>query len=303
MYGASNHTTVVRGISRALWPYVHHPLQRLFSNHAPTDIIVSFHPVPNALLAHHRRVYAPSMPLAVVIQDFVSAPSAWFVPGHDAYFLPWPETKERALSQGLPASKLHVTGMPVRRAFMQAMETPKHHARAALGIDDHTPMVLFVGGGEGMGDMLPFVKALMVHKPRAQVVAITGHNHLLKQRLIQYCGASNLSVLGFEQEMPLWMRATDILVTKAGPNTLAEAFLMGLPVIMYHAIPGQETGNPTLVEKHGAGIWAPNPQQAAKAALHLLQHQQARLAMAEQAQRLARPRAADAIAQKLWDMW
>jgi 1,2-diacylglycerol 3-beta-galactosyltransferase len=116
------------------------------------------------------------------------------------------------------------------------------------------------------------------------------------------CSAPNLRVLGFQEQMPLWMRAADILVTKAGPNTLAEAFLMGLPAVMYHAIPGQEAGNPGFVEKHGAGVWAPKPKLAAEAVMGLLADARARNRMAEAARSLARPQAADAIARALWEL-
>ena len=64
-------------------------------------------------------------------------------------------------------------------------------------------------------------------------------------------------IYGFVREMPEFMRAADILVTKAGPGTISEAFIAGLPMILYSRMPGQEDGNVTYVVEKGAGVWAP----------------------------------------------
>ena len=300
-YHLTDHPRTVQIASRLLWPYVRKPLQRLMAAH-PCDAIVSFHPIPNAILNAYRTRNAPSTPLAVVVQDLVTAPAGWFAPGLDAYFLPQPATEARALKLGLPEQRLHLTGLPVRPAFSQALAVDKAAVRAELGAPPDQPLVLFVGGGNGAGDMFPFVQALMARKPAAQVVVITGRNESLQQRLSARCNAANLRVLGYEQQMPLWMRAADILVSKAGPNSLAEAFVMGLPVVVFHAIPGQESGNPELVASNGAGVWAPHPGQAADAVMHLLGDEKARDAMGRAARALARPHASDAIARLLWEM-
>ncbi len=300
-YHATDHPASVALLSRLFWPWAQNRIIRLLSTH-PHDALISFHPIPNGILQRYRTQYEPQTPLAVVVQDFLTAPAAWFFPDLDAYFLPWPETERRALALGLPGDDLHVTGMPVRRAFLDARELSRTELRSRLGLDDASPVVLFVGGGDGAGDMLPFVQTLMARQPRAQVVVIAGRNQALRQRLHSQCRAPNLRILGFQDNMPQWMRAADLLVSKAGPNTLAEAFLMGLPTVIYHAIPGQETGNPQLVVEHDAGVWAPEPNRAADAVMQLLQDEAARKRMSAAARALARPQAADAIARGLWQL-
>ena len=49
--------------------------------------------------------------------------------------------------------------------------------------------------------------------------------------------------------MPDFMRASDFIVTKAGPGTIAEALNAELPIILYSKLPGQEDGNVTFVER------------------------------------------------------
>ena len=57
-------------------------------------------------------------------------------------------------------------------------------------------------------------------------------------------------VQGFVQNMEEWMHACDVIITKAGPGTIAESFICGLPVLLNGYIPGQEEGNIDYVLEH-----------------------------------------------------
>jgi 1,2-diacylglycerol 3-beta-galactosyltransferase len=62
-----------------------------------------------------------------------------------------------------------------------------------------------------------------------------------------------MTVLGFTDKIPEYFRAVDLLVTKAGPGTLAEANAAQLPVVVYDYVPGQERGNVDFVRHNGLG--------------------------------------------------
>ena len=55
--------------------------------------------------------------------------------------------------------------------------------------------------------------------------------------------------------MDEYMHASDIVVTKAGPGTIAEASICGLPCILSSFLPGQEEGNVPYVEENGFGCY------------------------------------------------
>jgi len=59
--------------------------------------------------------------------------------------------------------------------------------------------------------------------------------------------------LGFVTRMAEYMAAADVLITKAGPGTIAEAASMGLPILLTSFLPGQEAGNVDLVLENGFG--------------------------------------------------
>src|SRR4030067_3875800 len=95
-------------------------------------------------------------------------------------------------------------------------------------------------------------------------------------------------IYGFVHEMPDLMHAADILVTKAGPSTISEAFIAGLPIVLYSRLPGQEDGNIVFVTSHGAGVWAPHPKQVVAALKNWVDHPEERLAAAAARRELAR---------------
>lgn len=61
--------------------------------------------------------------------------------------------------------------------------------------------------------------------------------------------------LGFVTEMALYMVATDVLVSKAGPGTISEAAALSLPVLLTSFLPGQEEGNVDFVIDAGFGAY------------------------------------------------
>jgi UDP-N-acetylglucosamine:LPS N-acetylglucosamine transferase len=65
----------------------------------------------------------------------------------------------------------------------------------------------------------------------------------------------NVSVvaLGFVTNIAEYMVAADVLVSKAGPGTIAEATSLSLPIMLTSFLPGQEEGNVDFVVEGGFG--------------------------------------------------
>lgn len=298
-YHLSDAPPMVTALSRVAWLYAARPLCHLLQRY-PTDVVVSFHGVPNYALALARRKLALSMPVAIVALDLVSVHAGWFAPGADVYIVPTERARARALRAGTPPERVGVVGMPTRRSFVEARSVSREEAREKLGLPQDKPIVLLVGGGEGMGPLIPVTRAIAAREPDAHLVVIAGRNRTLYDALRALDLPIPLQVEGFISNIAVWMRAADVLVTKAGPNTLAEAFIAGLPLVLYTALPGQEEGNVVHVVENHAGVWAPRPKAAADAVMGLLANPARRAAMAVHSQALARPHAAEDIAQRLW---
>ncbi len=299
----SDGVKLMQTMSKIVWPYARTPMCSLLRHH-PADVIASFHPIPNYALFLGLRQMGWQTPVAVVALDLVTTHAGWFVPGAEAYLVPTYAAKARALRWGVPQERVRVRGMPTRHAFLSAMNLQKSEARARLGLPQDKDIVLVVGGGEGMGPIAPVVRAIarLPRRPPPYTVVITGKNHALYEELTQLGLPASIRIEGFVGDMEVWMRAADLLVTKAGPNSLAEAFIVGLPVVLYAALPGQEEGNVSHVVENGAGVFAPFPKQAARAVARLLDRPEERLAMAKRSRALGRPLASEQIARDLWEM-
>jgi 1,2-diacylglycerol 3-beta-galactosyltransferase len=125
---------------------------------------------------------------------------------------------------------------------------------------------------------------------------------VLKQKLEESSWNQPTHVFGFVKDMPCMMTASDILVTKAGPATISEACIAGLPMILNDAIPGQETGNVDFVVNNRAGVYAPGPQAVADVVQRwLAEGTEALQHRAQAARRIARPNAVWDIASEVWE--
>jgi len=74
----------------------------------------------------------------------------------------------------------------------------------------------------------------------------------------------HVEVRGFCSAMSEYMEAADCLVTKAGPGTIAEAAIRGLPTVLSSHLPGQEAGNVPFVIGKGFGEFSKEPKVIAQ---------------------------------------
>ena len=64
--------------------------------------------------------------------------------------------------------------------------------------------------------------------------------------------------------MPELMCASDVIITKAGPGTITEALICGLPLVLNAYVPCQEEGNIPYVTENGVGVFVSKPIEAAE---------------------------------------
>jgi 1,2-diacylglycerol 3-beta-galactosyltransferase len=272
------------------------------------DLIVSVHPlmqaIPLEVLARMKR----TIPFVTVVTDWITIPPVWFHRDTTLCLVPSEEARALALHAGLRAEQLRVLGLPIRPAFARKPR-PKALLRQDLGMVPHAPAALIVSGGEGMGRVAQIAQVVSTRlasdgqddrRPAGQLVVICGRNRELQQELGARSWPVPTVIEGFVEEMWDWMAACDCIITKAGPGTIAEALALGLPVLLSGFIPGQETGNVPYVLKHGAGVYLEDPWQIAELVSGWFGPQRATLdQLAKNARRLGRPEAAFRIVQEI----
>lgn len=240
-------------------------------DHYQPDLVVSVHPlmqlVPLRVLRQQaRRGKRKPVPFATVVTDLTTCHNTWFHPLVDRCFVPTLYCKRSAMRNGLKEEQITVHGLPIRPAFSQKL-APKHQLRRSLGLERDLPIVLLVGGGEGMGAIEKTLQALDDRVGGGcQVVAVCGRNKALIERLNHrsFPGGLKVRVCGFVTNMAEWMTASDTIITKAGPGTIAEALICGLPIILNGFIPCQEEGNVPFVVDNKVGLFERKPAAIAQ---------------------------------------
>jgi 1,2-diacylglycerol 3-beta-galactosyltransferase len=266
------------------------------------DAVVSFHPLLNHAAARVlRRRPGRTIPLITVITDLVDVHSAWICAGADAIVTPSAAALSRLRAAGVDAGRCFDLGLPVDHSFTAAPATPaeRRALRGRLGLDPGRRTLLLAGGGEGSGGLLRRTRALARSGLDVQTVAVCGRNAALRGQLesLQPCAPTTLHVEGFVPNMADWMRASDLLITKAGPATIAEAICAGVPLLVTSHVPGQERGNVSLVVTLGVGRHVPAESALVDAVAELLRPgSPGLLAMRQALEGAARPLAGAATA-------
>jgi len=284
-----------RALTTAAWPYVRGAARRLVHDRR-ADLVVCTHPLLNAPILKALGPRRP--PFVTVVTDLVSGHALWYHHRADLCLVPTQSAYDRGIAFGMRPERLRIVGLPVSRRFCQPSGDTSR-LRAELGWPPDLPMVLLVGGGEGMGPLFKIARATAACGERFGLAIVTGRNIRLRDRLQGEAWDVPTFVYGFERRMPQMMQAASLLVTKAGPSTIAEAMNAGLPMILYGRLPGQEDGNVDFVVENGLGMWAPGSRRTAAAVADWLSHPQKQNEAAAACRRTARPDAADTVASVL----
>jgi len=282
-----------RVITGAFWPYARRAARKLLAAH-PSDVIVTTHLAANsaglrALGKHRDRRFI------TVVTDPVTTHALWFDKRADLILVPTDMARERAIAYHMPPEKVYVVGQPVADRYCAPIGN-KRALRQKLGWPQDKMLALLIGGGEGMGPIARTADAINASGLDLGLVIVAGRNERLKAKLESRGWKIPARVYGFTRDLPDFMRAADVLVTKAGPGTIAEALNAGLPIILNARVPGQEDGNVTYVEKEQVGVWAPRSERVLRTLKNWLENPGERERFAKNCLRAARPQSARLIA-------
>jgi 1,2-diacylglycerol 3-beta-galactosyltransferase len=272
--------------------------------------VVSFHPLAGQMAARAWPDQTPADRTAALVTvitdlgvphatwradgaDLVVAPAGGPAPGRTAGAGRWADT----------ADKIVLTGLPVGDGFRPgpATRVERGELRRSVGQRECAFLVVLTGGGEGAGRLGRRAAAILRGLPDVDLAVICGRNTRLRRRLVRLAARSDgrLTVHGFVPDMAAWLRCADLVVSKAGPGTIAEAACCGAPILLMSHLPGQERGGVLHVTRAGAGRYLPRTSQLVTAIGQLKEHPAELAAMRAASARLGRPGAADRLAAML----
>jgi 1,2-diacylglycerol 3-beta-galactosyltransferase len=303
LFHVTNTAATVGTMRRLLARFASAPIAAAVSRHRPLAM-VALHPLLTtpAVAAAGR---CPTRPVLVtVVTDLGTAHRSWWHPAFAHIVTPRYDLSPPRRRPAVPAlQRCDVLGIPVREQFRGGPVDPDARAalRASLGLDPDRFVVLVVAGAEGGRGVRQWTRTILSGTADVDVVAVCGRDERLRRSLQSLAarGRGRLFVTGFVENMADWMRGADVLVTKAGPGTIAEATSCGVPMLLAGHLPGQERGNTEIVVRAGAGRPVRGRRQL-RAQIEDLRSSPASLdRMRAAALRLGRPAAAAHIADLL----
>lgn len=156
----------------------------------------------------------------------------------DKVFISFEESRKYFKEKKTDEKEGHIvlTGNPLRRGFVMS---DKKVARERLGVKDHQLMVLCFGGSLGSPRINELMLKLIGLFNRVEDVAIyfvTGSKHYeqIREKLEdnEEPAGDNIRIFPYIENMPEYMGAADVIISRAGALTIAELTACGKPAIL-----------------------------------------------------------------------
>jgi processive 1,2-diacylglycerol beta-glucosyltransferase len=270
------------------------PLVNLVRDFQP-DSIICTHFMPAGVLSFLIGLGRLEAELGIVVTDF-HFHAFWITRAFHWYFVAQEEDRIHMEGLGLPGDRIHVTGIPVGPEFMTPVDRGEVLRRYDL--DPAQPTLLVAGGALGLSPASAVVRRLLQLDRKFQAIIACGKNDELKREIEMLTSEQRdrFRVLGYTREMPDLLGAATLLLSKPGGMTTAESLARGLPMVILDPIGGQEERNSDVLLEAGAAVKCTEVTVLNHKLCRLLDDPERIAAMRENALRLGRPDAAEAIA-------
>lgn len=216
---------------------------KLFDKFEP-DAVFCTQAYPCGMIAQYKKIKGKNIPLIGVLTDYAPH-SYWLFDEVDYYVVPSDETAHVFESKGIAPEKIKLYGIPVDPDF--SMKQDKKPMRENINIEEKDPTILIMGGNQGLGEVEEAVRSLGGDtRHNYQLLVVTGTNKKLYSSILKLSRDfpdKKIRVFAYVENISELMEVSDIIVTKAGGLTIAEAMVKGLPIIIVSPIPGQERMN------------------------------------------------------------
>lgn len=221
----------------------------------PVDFIFATHPYASTIIAEMLSYMKIDIPVYYYATDVFNAPVASISDKLDGYLISTAEGLERVKKMGQREESLFLVPFPLQSEVANSQKLSKTDARRKTGLDESLFTVQLNLGGEGIGSLSVLEDLDKSGKP-VQVVVIGGIDGKTKKRLLHIAEKTNsnlrIHVRGFINDVSTYLAASDVIVGRAGINTIVEAIYAHRPFLItelvYTVIPSAD-----FIEKYKVG--------------------------------------------------
>lgn len=140
-----------------------------------------------------------------------------------------------------------------------------------LGLPEDKKIYLIMTGGIGCGDAVSLCDSILrVPDESSLLCVLPGRNEELRAAIESGYQGRGVMAVPFTDKVAVYMRAADVLLSKAGGISSSEAAVLGVPLVHTMAIPGVETLNAEFFAAHGMSYFARSTDEAARFADRLI---------------------------------
>ncbi len=266
------------------------------------DLIVTVHPFFNGSVLSILHRHRLGVPFVALQADIINIHRTWCDPRATLTICPTPEAFETSVKRhGMPPEKLEIIGFPTHARFCDAARAAPHPP-----YEPGRPLkCLLMSGGEGTGN-LKNIALQLIKNVDCTLEIVTGRNAKMKKLLEEALlpeFSDRVIIHGFVDAVQDLLLRSDLLIARGSPNTLMEAVVMNVPILITGSLPGQEADNPAVMTTHNLAALCENPESAPAIIAALLADGGKRLGEIARAQRDYRKfDNAERIAERLYQM-
>ncbi|MCM3652036.1 diglucosyl diacylglycerol synthase [Metabacillus litoralis] len=229
----------------------HKRLHEIVTSEQPDMIINTF---PMIVVPEYRKKTGTVIPTFNVLTDFCLH-RIWVHEDIDKYYVATSHVKEKLVQLGIHPSTVKVTGIPIRSQFEEEIMSSEIYTK--YNLDPNKKTLLIMAGAHGvLKNVKELCQSFIFKSEDTQIVVICGNNTILKESLDPLATSfpEQFKVLGYVERIDELYRIASCMITKPGGITLTEATALGVPVILYKPVPGQEKENAHFFEDNHAAL-------------------------------------------------
>lgn len=258
---------------RLLWgggwgwsPCMFKPFSRLVEKRKPIAIVATHIVAANAAVAA-RMVTRQEFPVICVPTDY-GAEGLWPHLDCDLFCAADDEMVKELLPRKVPAERIKVTGIPVRKGFTEPCD--RTETLKSFGLPDDKINVIVMAGARLAQPYMPFREIVnkilpkLSEFPNMHFAFLAGADAEYAQKLKNYfeeTNTTNVTVFNYIENIPGLMEASDMIIAKSGGLATTECLCAKLPLILVGKSYGQERANTLTVTAAGAAVKAETPEE------------------------------------------
>ena len=264
------------------------------------DAIICTQAFPCGMIADYKKTYGLEVPLVGVLTDYAPH-SYWIYNNVDRYIVPSKETGRKLVDNGIDPGKVLPFGIPIDQKF-SVNKKNEDDIRKDAGLDPGKPCVLIMGGTQGLGPIREMTRFLDRSGADAQFLIVCGNNKKLFRWLKGRSFKKKTVIIPYAGNVDELMQISDLVITKPGGITTAEALAKALPMLIVHPLPGQEAMNTRYLLNEGVALKAESPADVFVMLEELLYNKSKLADMSQKAAALSKPSSSSDVARLILEL-